>query len=224
MTIILILILVTFLSGLYFCMNYSSSKAIEGLTNNSNGQPRCPNILLQKNAKFYLYNSDVAMVPGVNPIEFDNLEDYTEFIEWQRSKGIRCPVLYLQNMIDAQGESVYKIRPNVLEPQGGLPPTNTTIPTILTGFKTFPTAPNPTLLVDATRNDYPYNTNSMPGYDETDFYVGSTTPLDKMQNEVEENMLYSPNPMDDNWGGQNYTQSLVDRGYYVGNEVEIAIP
>ena len=224
MTLLLIFILVTFLSGLYFCMNYSSSKAIEGLTNNSKGQPRCPNILLQKNAKFYLYNSDVAMVPGVNPIEFDNLEDYTEFIEWQRSKGIRCPVLYLQNMIDAQGESVYKIRPNVFEPQGGLPPISTTIPTILTSFKTPPTAPNPTLLVDATRNDYPYNTNSVPGYDETDYYQGSTTPLDKMQNEVEENMLYSPNPMDDNWGGQEYTQKLVDSGYYADNEVQIAIP
>jgi len=206
MTILLILILVTFLSGLYFCANYSSSKAIEGFINN--GKPRCPNILLQKNAKFYLYNSEVAMVPGVNPIEFDNLEDYTEFIEWQRSKGIRCPILYLQNTIDAQGESVYKIRPDVHELQGGLPPSTIT----------YPTSPNPTLLVDATRNDYPYNKNSYPAYDTTDYYQGSTTPLDSMQNEVEENLLYSPNPMDPNWGGQNYTQSLVDKGYYHGSE------
>ena len=206
MTILLILILVTFLSGLYFCANYSSSKAIEGFINN--GKPRCPNILLQKNAKFYLYNSEVAMVPGVNPIEFDNLEDYTEFIEWQRSKGIRCPILYLQNTIDAQGESVYKIRPDVHELQGGLPPSTIT----------YPTAPNPTLLIDATRNDYPYNKNSYPAYDTTDYYQGSTTPLDSMQNEVEENLLYSPNPMDPNWGGQNYTQSLVDKGYYHGSE------
>lgn len=211
---VIILILVTFLSGLYFCSNYTSSKALEGLTNNSNNKFRCPNILLQKGPKFYLYNSEVAMVPGVNPIEFDNLEDYTEFIEWQRSKGIRCPVLYLQNTYDAQGESVYKIRPSVTEPQGGLPPAITTIPT----------APNPTLLVDATRNDKPYNTNSLPAYDQTDFYVGSTTPLDTMQNETEENLLYSPNPMDDNWGGQKYTQSLVDSGYYIGNEVSINLP
>ena len=213
MKFLIILILVTFLSGLYFCMNYTSAKAIEGLTNNNSGQPRCPNILLQKNAKFYLYNSDVAIVPGVNPIVFENLEDYTEFMEWQRAKGIRCPVLYLQNTIDAQGEEVYKIRPSVTEPQGGLPPS----------FTTAPTAPNPTLLVDATRNDYPYNTNSVPGYDTTDYYQGSTTPLDTMPNETEENMLYSPNPMDDNWGGQRYTQSLVDSGYYAGNEVQIAV-
>jgi hypothetical protein len=218
MKLIFILILVTFLSGLYFCMTNTSAKAIEALTNNNNnnnnsGKPRCPNILLQKNAKFYLYNSDVAIVPGVNPIEFDNLEDYTEFMEWQRAKGIRCPVLYLQNTIDVQGEEVYKIRPSVSEPQGGLPPT----------FTTAPNAPNPTLLVDATRNDHPWNTNSVPAYDTTDFYQGSTTPLDTMSNETEENLLYSPNPMDDNWGGQKYTQSLVDSGYYAGNEVQIAV-
>jgi hypothetical protein len=43
-------------------------------------------------------------------------------------------------------------------------------------------------------------------------------------NVKQENMLYSPNQMDDNWGGAAYTQSLVDRGYYKDNEVEIYIP
>jgi hypothetical protein len=219
---LLILILVTFLSGIYFCTNYSSSKALEGLTNNSNSktQFRCPNILLQKGSKFYLYNSEVAMVPGVNPIEFDNLEDYTEFINWQHSKGIRCPILYLQNSYDAQGSSVYKIRPSITEPQGGLPPISTTA-------HIEPVNPNPTLLVDATQNDKPYNVNSYPAYDQTDYYVGSTTPLDKMNNvptETEENLLYSPNPMDDNWGGPIYTENLVQSGYYAGNEVNIAVP
>jgi hypothetical protein len=106
------------------------------------------------------------------------------------------------------------MRPSVNDLQGGLPPS----------FVNYPKAPNPTLLIDATRNDYPYNTNSVPGYDTTDFYQGSTTPLDMMQNETEENLLYSPNAMDDNWGGANYTQSLVDKGYYSGNEVQINIP
>jgi hypothetical protein len=71
----------------------------------------------------------------------------------------------------------------------------------------------------------------MPSYDQTDYYVGTTTPLDKMnnnQNSVQdENMLYagpSANPMDSNWGGANYTQGLIDKGYYADNEVSIAIP
>ena len=83
--------------------------------------------------------------------------------------------------------------------------------------------PNPTLLVDATRNDPPYNKNSYPAYDNTDYYVGTTTPLDNM-NYQQQKQKVSPNPMDPNWGGANYTQSLVDKGYYSQDEVQIYIP
>ena len=211
MSYLYILLIVTFLSGLYFCMKYNDPKSIEGLTNNNT--KRCPNILVQKGSRFYLYNSTVAKVPGVNPIEFENLEDYVEFIDWQRSQGIRCPVLYLQHTYDAQGDAVYKMRPSVTEPQGGLPPSSST----------YPTNPNPTLLIDATQNDQPYNKNSIPAYDQSSFYVGSTTPLDTM-NETQENLLYSPDPMDPNWGGQEYTEKLVESGYYAGNELSINVP
>ena len=34
----------------------------------------------------------------------------------------------------------------------------------------------------------------------------------------------SPNPMDANWGGQEYTQELVDEGYYAEDEVKIYVP
>ncbi len=34
----------------------------------------------------------------------------------------------------------------------------------------------------------------------------------------------SPNPMDPNWGGPEYTQNLVDKGYYKQDEVQIYIP
>jgi hypothetical protein len=84
------------------------------------------------------------------------------------------------------------------------------------------TGPNPTLLIDATRNDMPYNTNSVPAFDQTDFYQGSTTPLDQMDQE-QENMLYSPNAMDTNWGGAEYTEKLVDSGYYADNEVKLRV-
>ena len=210
------LLIVLFLAGLYFYAKYTETKYSESFTNNTN-EKRCPDILIQKDSKFYLYNSKVAKVPGVNPIEFENLEDYTEFLDWQHSQGIRCPVLFLQQTYDAQGNPVYKARPGVTEQQGGLPPS-------------YPLSPNPTALVDATRNDPPYNTNSMPSYDQTSYYVGTTTPLDKMNNNQntvqEENMLYagpSPNPMDTNWGGADYTQSLVDKGYYAENEVKMRV-
>jgi len=208
----ILLILVLFLGGLYFYATYfGKSKLLEGLTT-INGELRCPNILIQKGAKFYLYNSNIAQVPGVNPIEFNNLEEYTEFLEWQRGAGIRCPVLYVQNTYDAQGNRVYKIRPSVTELQGGLPPT-TTVPLPLKF----------TPLVDATQNDQPYNKNGYPAFDQSSYYVGAITPLDMIKNS-DANMLYSDNAMDPNWGGAGYTQALVDSGYYKGNEVSINVP
>lgn len=211
MTIILILfILITLFSGIYFySFPFISKKEGFSLLN----EPRCPDILIQKDKYFFLYNSKLEKVPGVNPIQFENLEEYVEFLQWQRSQGIICPVLYLQQTYDTQGNSVYKVRPSVTELQGGLPPS------IITSPDKYPQQnPNPTLLIDATRNDKPYNENSMPGYDESSFYVGATTPLD-MMNQSQQHMLYSPNAMDNNWGGAKYTQSLIDKGAYAGNEV-----
>ena len=232
MTINALLILLVFLIGLYFYARCSDSKYAEGYTNSSDGiKPRCPNMLIQKGSKFYLYNSKLAQVPGVNPIEFDNLEDYTEFLDWQRSQGIRCPVLYLQYSYDAQGNNVYKVRPSVSEPQAGLPPSTASpigiasqVPPIMeSSLASNPLNPNPTLLVDATHNDPPYNWKGYPAYDQTSYYVGTTTPLD-MMNVAQEKAAVSPDPMDPNWGGSAYTQSLVDKGYYKQNEVSIYIP
>jgi hypothetical protein len=232
MTLTTLLTILVFLIGLYFYARCADPKYAEGYTNR-NSQPRCPNLLIQKDSKFYLYNSKLAQVPGVNPIEFDNLEDYTEFLDWQRSQGIRCPVLYLQSTYDAQGNKVYKARPSVSEPQAGLPPsaaapmgiassTGETIMETSLGYPDTPAYPNPTLLVDATRNDPPYNKGSYPAYDETTYYIGKTTPLDMMDIKQEQ-AIVSPNPMDPNWGGADYTQSLVDKGYYKDREVNIAI-
>jgi hypothetical protein len=199
-----------FLLGLIFYGKGENKHFLENLTNQNDDSKRCPNILIQKNKEFYLYNSKTEKIPGVNPIKFDNLEDYVEFLEWQRKTGIRCPVLYLQQTFDAQGKKVYKVRPSVTNLQGGTPPN-------------IHKRPNNTLLVDATRNDLPYNINSYPAYDNTSYYVGTTTPLDTHIKQQSENMLYSPDPMDDNWGGVEYTQDLIDKGVYADNEVKIRV-
>jgi len=229
MTLLTLLSIVVFLIGLFFYAKCADPKYSEGLTNNSTKQaPRCPNLLIQKGSRFYLHNSNLAQVPGVNPVEFDNLEDYTEFLDWQRSQGIRCPVLYLQETYDAQGNRVYKVRPSVSEPQAGLPPSiaSSSGNMIMESTPENPNNlqhPNPTLLVDATRNDAPYNKNSYPAYDQSSYYIGTTTPLDVM-NMKQEQISKSPDPMDPNWGGAQYTQSLVDKGYYAENNVSIYIP
>lgn len=194
--------LLIFFGGLYFYLTYPQNKLFEGMTDIS-GELRCPNLLIQKGPKYYLYNSNLVQVPGVNPVTFNNLEEYNEFLTWQRNAGIKCPVLYVQNTYDAQGNRVYKMRPNVNELEGGLPPS-------------IPPPVEFTKLVDAAHADKPYNENSYPGFDQSSYYVGSYTPLDALKN-AEANMLYSADAMDPNWGGQDYTQSLVDAGYYKGN-------
>lgn len=229
MTTVIFLLMIVFLIGMYFY----AKNGDEGFTDNKSDVPSCPNLLIQKGARFYLYNSKLPQVPGVNPVEFENLEDYTEFLDWQRSQNIRCPVLYLQETYDAQGKSVYKSRPSVSEPQAGLPPSTTApigvasqvTPMMETSLEPIgeDAYPNPTLLVDATRNDPPYNQGSYPAHDQTSYYIGTTTPLDIM-NIQQETAKISPDPMDPNWGGAEYTQELVDKGYYKENEVMINVP
>ena len=232
MTTFIFLLIIVFLIGMYFYAK-NGDTGIDGFTNNQSTSPRCPNLLIQKGSRFYLYNSKLAQVPGVNPVEFDNLEDYTEFLDWQRSQNIRCPVLFLQETYDAQGNRVYKSRPSVSEPQAGLPPSaaapigiaSQVTPMMETSLEPVgeDAYPNPTLLVDATRNDPPYNQGSYPAHDQTSYYIGTTTPLDKMDMAAEKAKV-SPDPMNPNWGGAEYTQDLVDKGYYSQNEVDIYIP
>jgi len=200
---------------------YNDNDLYEGFETdrtNTKKNYRCPNLLIQKGCKYYLYNSKLGKVPGVNPIEFNNLEEYVEFLDWQKGAGIRCPVLYLQLIYDSQGNPIYKVRPSIYDLQGGLPPT-TNVPLPLKFNQN-------TLLVDATKNDPPYNRNSYPAFDQTSYYVGLLTPLDTMDaiKNSEYLGLYSDNAMDPNWGGAAYTQALVDNGYYKDNEVFIKIP
>jgi hypothetical protein len=215
-------IIVVFLAGLYFYATYGDG-ARESFVNGGVPASKCPNLLVQKGARFALLNTRVAQVPGVNPIEFDNLEEYTEFLDWQHSQGIHCPVLYLQQTYDAQGNPVYKVRPSVMEPSGGLPPSLARPPVSGSGSGSGLADPNPTLLVDATQSDAPYNKNSYPAFDPSSQYVGSTTPLDRM-NQEQQAQPVSPDPMDPNWGGAAFTQNLVDQGVYKENEVQIYVP
>lgn len=204
-------------------------------------KPRCPNVLIQKGSKLYLHNTRIAEVPGVNPIVFNNLEEYTEFIDWQRSQGIRCPVLYLQETYDASGKLVCKARPCTSEPQGGLAPSSS--PTNATAFRDSlndnmgegamdeGAGSESTLtidgryqnlkkrkLLDAGYDDPPFNRGHYPSYDPSPFYRGVHTPLDQLD-VIEESKPVSANVMDPNWGGHDHTQGLIDTGFYKDNEV-----
>jgi len=163
-----IFIIVGFLLGIYFICTFKKTLKKEGFVND-----KCQDVLIQEGSQILLYNKGLAKIPGVNPIKFDNLEEYVEFLEWQRSQNIRCPILFLQKTIDAQGNDVYAIRPSPTDLQGGIPHT---LPT-QTG------AVEKSKLYDAGRDDPPYNKNSFPSYDKENQYIGLEVPLDEMKQE-----------------------------------------
>ena len=187
-----------FIIGLYFVT--TPPKQTDGF----NGT-RCPNVLLQERSKLKLLNTRIAEIPGVNPIQFDNLNEYVDFIRWQRSQGIRCPVLYLQQAFDAQNTPVYKARPDPENTHAGAQDFN-----VITGeyaeSETVTVTGDTTKLLDATRDDPPYNTNSFPSYDPDNQNIGVDTPLDKMFNSSEGGL--SANAMDTTWGGRDYANSI----------------
>ena len=166
---------------------------------------RCPNILVQHGSEIFLYNSKVEKVPGVNPIRFKSLDDYSEFMEWLQGRGIRCPVLFLQYSYDAQGNAVYKMRPSPVDLQGGLSPN-------------VPYSPAPAALVqmmDASRDNPPFNNQMYDGFDPLNFNMGDYTSQDAAFRAKELTSKYSDNPMDSNWGGIQYSESVVASGAYI---------
>ena len=176
----------------------------EGFAVTGENTDRCPNILIQHGSEIFLYNSKVEKVPGVNPIRFKSLDDYSEFMDWLQGRGIRCPVLFLQYSYDAQGNAVYKMRPSPTDLQGGL-------------SANVPYSPAPAALVqmmDASRDNPPFNNEMYDGFDPLNFNMGDYTHHDAAFREKELTMKYSDNPMDSNWGGIRFSESVVASGAY----------
>ena len=197
-----------FIAGFYVCLRYNKDNLREGFVHNE--ERKCPNVLLQEGPFVYLYNSKRAQIPGVNPIRFNNLDEYKQFVHWQRSQGIRCPVLNLQRIEDAQGNTSYKVKPSVFDEQGGLPPS--------LANATLDKKEEETKLFDASRDNPKFNQNDYAGVDTHNQYIGLETPLDKMFNEKEKD-LNSDNAMDTNWGGVAYTKKQIKKGVYKDREV-----
>lgn len=188
------------LLGLYYYVN--SYKYYETMEN-AGSNKRCPNMLIEKDGAYYLYNSNLAVVPGVNPIQFKNLEDYSEFIEWQNSQNIHCPVLYLQYSTDTQNNELIQVKPSIFENQGGLPSIERD-PLTKDSEKYI----EENKILDATLdNSKEFNKNSYQGIDVQNQDIGLDNPIDKMFYSTESK---SVNPMDPNWGGKQYTEKAVE--------------
>jgi hypothetical protein len=179
-----IFIAVVFLAGVYTTLNYNSIQFKEGFE----GQTRCPDILIQDGEQLILKNSSLAEVPGVNPVRFKNLEEYAEFVQWQRSQGINCPVLYYTKSYDAQSHEGYL--PAELPPISEVPNPFAFNP----DNDTYPEA------IDPHNQEIGENSKTDQYY-----YAGKSFPV-------------SASAMETNWGGADFSMKAVDHTYYKSNE------
>lgn len=204
--IILAFFIIYFLLGLYF---YLKTELIVEKMENINKD--CPNILLEKDSKFYLYYSNKNIEEGKNPIEFKNLDEYIEFTKWQEKNNIKCPILQLQYMKDTQDNDILQLKPSLLENKGGLPSNKSK-----SYFEQ-------NKMLDATLDSTPFdnikfNTGMYSGFDQYNQNIGLDTVLDHQFNEFN-NDGKSRNPYDNNWGGKQYTLNAIERGDYKDREV-----
>lgn len=78
-------------------------------TNESNDL--CPTLLIKRGNKYMLFNKNIPEEVGENPLFFDSLDQYRNYVETQRKLyNQTCPVLFLQEEINAQSDNVYKLR------------------------------------------------------------------------------------------------------------------
>jgi hypothetical protein len=196
-TIKILVVVVVFIMGLLF-----TSKSREGFGGVSSN---CPNLLIKKDGAYYLQNT---ANPSASPIKFNTLDDYSQFVEWQRSHGVTCPILFLQQTADAQGSTSYRMMPDPRNPEGGL------------SVEQFPTKEGELRrnLTDASRFSNIFNRGLYPGYDPTNQDIGVETPLDKIFTSTGP---VSDNPMDPNWGGEGYSRAVVKSGKYEEDNVKI---
>lgn len=214
-----IFIIMSFVSGIYFCSTHNSLQ-IEHFTGpdpqQSDSQPSntCPNLLIKSGNVILLYDSKLPESPGTNPLPFYNLDEYINYLEIQKRNGIHCPVLFLQEEVNTQGNSVYRIRPDIFQPQGGL---SSSPQLYYTNTPIVPRKPIP--VIDSNQDNLPYNGGGYNEFDPYGQHVGEYTVIDSIHDSTFKGKSLSENPMDDNWGGVIYTKSAVDSGKYVENEV-----
>ena len=182
----LIVPFIIFLIGVYISLNYSSQSFKDGFSSDTGD---CPDLLIQQGTELHLLNTKKARIPGVNPVKFDNLEEYIEYLDWQNYHGIKCPVLHFEKQYDVQGQEIYRIKDNVSD-ELDLPISK----------KYDGELSN---LIDANYNGN--NTSHFQGYDKDNQYVGQYNKLDK--NFKQECKGKNLNAMHTCWSGEEASKA-----------------
>ena len=187
----------------------TSSKSVQSAS-------QCPSMLVKRG------NSWMLQFPPEtkqDPIFFYNLDEYKNYVDIQQRRGVQCPVLYVQEENNAQGQDIYKMYSSPFYVEGGLP----ALP--------MSTAPQDRVHPIETRGhaaqksvDGKHNRDQFPAFDPYGTYVGVYTDVDAAHDKTQSKTgSFSENAMDPNWGGVIYTQDAVDEGTYVGSTVKKAM-
>jgi len=209
----ILFIILSFLAGGYF---YTFQEGLENKDGTPDGKENekesakessCPDLLIKSGSNLLLINTKLPR-SDTNPLPFYSLDEYIHYVELQKKKGIHCPVLVLQEEVNAQGHQVYRVRSNPYSYEGALPETTNVYNNPETPYK----------YIDASRESNVYNRNQYPGFDSLGLYIGRYSELDKIHDSTEMDLI-SDNPMDSNWGGVIHTHNAVASGKYKENEV-----
>ena len=89
----------------------------------------CPNVLLRKGNRLFLINTEKPKVDGINPIIFNNLEDYVAYAKQQNTiSKTMCPLLFLQQDDDEKEEdTLHCIEKKVAVPPASLSPSPSSV-------------------------------------------------------------------------------------------------
>ena len=208
-----VFLLLVFVMGFVLCLdpsiNRESMNVMLGGNNMLNGaaqppqppQNPCPDLLIRSGTKLELLNTSTPK-SDTNPLVFENLPEYLDYLEAQRKQNIRCPVLFLQEETNTQGQTVFRARPGPNQMLSGLPVQPS----------------KPIEILDASRDNAPYNENHYAGFDAHGQHIGEFTELDKIHQSTEQ-VKISDNPMDTNWGGPVFSRNAVHSGKYADREV-----
>ena len=161
------------LAVLLFYIYYRNS--IEGFSTQQllSKNKECPNKLVRKNGAIELSYSNKKRVAGVNPVEFNNLEDYKQYLEWQKANGTACPILSFQDEDKSEPSGISSITKKLTDQ------TRVVIPDKMS----YSAREHP--LYDAGRDDPPFNSGSFAGFDPEDQNIGVYTRLDKIAKQKE---------------------------------------
>ena len=177
----------------------------------------CPDLLIKRGNTLMMYDTRKSLQQGTNPLLFKSMDEYIAYYNRQKQTGSTCAMLFLQEEYDTQGNQVYRVRPGPFDLGAGLS---------LYSAAASPTVnrQNPIHVMDASRENGPYNQNMYPGFDPSSQYQGRYTDLDKVHDSTMKSPSGSLNPADPNWVGVMGTQQAVDAGQFEENNVSIYLP